>query len=202
MRRLALVLACLPGLAFADRTIFSPMGRKIPAGTYRLEVAFDAAETKRTQSFLTMGLTPFLELELRSESLRSDAQTGTFDLSYNHVDPVVNVTPGLSLGIRDALNRTQDGRQAYIALTLHTGLTGDLNQNVPMETTIGYATGRNRSVFAGAVMPITEKFRLLTEFDTHRVTHGLELRPIRQAAIRFLVRERQTIWSFQLSHRL
>ena len=44
-------------------------------------------------------------------------------------------------------------------------------------------------------LPFTPWFKLLAEYDTGRITHGIEYKPAKAATVRLLFRDDQTFWS-------
>ncbi|MBX3118078.1 MAG: hypothetical protein KF784_03370 [Fimbriimonadaceae bacterium] len=190
-----LALIVVASWASADRLFFLPVGKKIPFGTARVEYMFDGGSHDTNRGWLGLGITNIFDLELTYEQFNGRNKVNSVDFSYNYLTPITDFGPGISVGVRDALNETREGRYYYIAATKYVGLEGELNQNVPLEFTIGYAGGSRNGLFAGADVPITEFFHLITEFNKSGVTNGLELRPHRGLSVRWMHRDQQVLWS-------
>jgi hypothetical protein len=109
-------------------------------------------------------------------------------VAYNYILPITDVSPGISVGLNDVLNRTRDGRSAYLAWTHRYGNIGELNQNVPTEFTMGVSSQQSGPFFVGLTVPLAEHLRLLAEHNGKRLTAGVELRPIPNVGVRFLFR--------------
>lgn len=196
-----LALGLLACFASADRLFLLPVGKKIPFRTGRVEYTFDASEHSTNRGWLGLGLTNIFDLELTYEQFGGRDRVHSVDFSYNYITPITDFGPGISVGVRDALNDTQEGRYYYLATTHLVGLEGAMNQNVPAEFTIGYAAGSRNGLFASAYIPFTEFFRAITEFNKSGVTNGLELRPQRNLTVRWMHRDQQALWSLGWTQR-
>lgn len=198
VRSLCLVLAVLPVLASADRLILAPTGNKIRFGQARLESMF-TPDGDQNRWFLGYGVTKEIELEVTSERFRSGVYRNSLNASFNLMNPLTDFAPGVSFGVTDALDNTADGRRTYLAVTFRLGLDGDYNQDAPMEATVGFAYGRGFSPFVGVMIPLTWQTRLLAEHDGFRVSAGLEFRPLRGLAARYLQVDGKPTWSLSLT---
>lgn len=187
-----LVLACC---AKADRLILIPTGNKLPFGKVRAEAIWSTRDRDHVQGFLGAGIGHSFDAELLYENISPNAQVGSFNFAYNYVVPVSDLTPGLSVGVRDALNKTRDGRSFYIASTFRIAPDGLYNENSPPELTIGFGTESLRGLFVGASLPFTDHFRLLAEHDSFRITAGFEIEPLPGLALRALYRQDETLLS-------
>jgi hypothetical protein len=115
-----------------------------------------------------------LEFGLRQRSRPTENGHFTVDAAYNLVAPVASLSPGISVGILDALNETQDGRRTYVAFTFRELLdVGDKGANG--EATMGIQFGRINSGFVGVMLPFSPNFRFLVEHNGVRVSTGFEL---------------------------
>ncbi len=195
--KLATVLVCgvLAATASADRLFLLPVGKHIPFGSARLEHTFDGSDSRTNQSWLGFGVTNIFDMAISYEEFSGRNRVGSVDFAYNYTTPITDFGPGLSVGVRDALNETRDGRYYYIAMTKYVGLQGELNQDVPLEFTVGYAAGSRNGLFGGATVPLTYFFRFVTEFTKDGVTSGLEARPFRDFSVKWMHREQQSLWS-------
>lgn len=185
----------LAAAAVADRLIMIPTGSKLPFGKVRAEFIWSTRDRDHVQGFLGAGIGHSFDAELLYENISPNAQIGSFNFAYNYVVPVTDLTPGLSIGVRDALNKTRDGRSFYLATTFRIAPDGLYNENSPPELTIGFGTESLRGLFVGASLPFTDHFRLLAEHDSFRMTAGFEIEPLPGVALRALYRQDATLLS-------
>lgn len=200
---LVVAIAGLRGpAADAERLVFTPMGRKLPHGEIRLQHFFEGGDRGKSRTTLGVGFSPLFDGTLAWESGLLGGEEGlTFDFSYNLIAPFPDVNPGFSVGVVDALDRTADGRGIYLAATWRLGMIGDFNQGSPLDATIGLMTNRRQPVFVGARFPFADQLFYLTEVDSRRVLHGIEVRPFRSGTVRLMDRGGTTIWSVGVSAR-
>lgn len=201
--RTPLFLFCLvaSGFAHADRLILAPVGKKVPYRTFRLEHKFDQAERDRYRSAFAVGLSDTIDAELSYETREGRSRVVSYDVAYNILPPLTNFAPGLSVGLRDGTGKTDDGRYLYLASTYRFGQIGRYNSDFPAEVTLGIAQGDRSAPFVGVVLPVREAFRLMAEFDTVRVSGGIEFRPHRDVWVRWIHREQQSLWSLTMVSR-
>lgn len=178
-------------LATADRIVFAPTGSKLLMRQARIE--FMTGLTRQREDnrlYLGYGLTKEIEAEFMLDRIAPNARLGTMNLSYTYLGPIIDTSPGVTVGVQDIMNRTAEGRFAYLAFTYRMGLDGRYNASVPMELTLGGGGGSRRSgLFTGVVLPLTWQFRAFAEHDTRRITAGFEFRPLNGAALRLMWRE-------------
>jgi hypothetical protein len=180
VRRL-LFLTLLLGVASiscADRLITIPLGRKIPFQNFKLDSFMDLAHGRAWDRFLGVGVSPEIEVDYHGERIDGGQMRDSFDFSYNYVPPILNQSPGISVGVLDALNRTNDHRKLYLAATWRMAVDNIGNGNIPMDATLGISYGRQTLPFVGVSAPFTENLRLLVEDDGVRIAAGLELRTL------------------------
>src|SRR5688500_405803 len=103
---IVLGLAALCAVASADRLIYIPTARKIPFRTFRYELRAEPRVQGEMEHYLGVGLTTSWELEVRSQNLGLPTAQTTFDLTYNYLSPLTNLTPGFSIGVQDVINKT------------------------------------------------------------------------------------------------
>lgn len=173
--------------ANADRLISIPTGKKLPFDEVRAEFVF-GGKPAYDRGYLGMGIGLQFDAELLYERLSPNPAFVSFNFAYNYVTPVTDLSPGVSVGVRDALNRTADGRAFYVATTFRIAT----DTNAPAELTIGGGTQSLRGFFVGAMLPLTERIRLLGEHDSLRWTAGIEVRPFRGLFLRTLFRQDRT----------
>ncbi|HMS55274.1 MAG TPA: hypothetical protein PKA27_07705 [Fimbriimonadaceae bacterium] len=146
-----LVLSC--ATASADRLISIPQGNKIRFREVRLEGNWELRDRGGEQFYLGAGVTRDFEVEWHGIRERGGAIVGTLNLTYNFINPITDFAPGISVGVLDALDRTQDRRRGYFATTYRYGLDGENNQNVPMEVSLGVTVGEAIRPFVGVSLP-------------------------------------------------
>jgi hypothetical protein len=189
----AVLLASVSAAAMADRVILAPTGTKILYRHARAEFMFDR-NGRDFQAFLGFGITREVEAEVVLE--RFDARNaGTFNVAYNLFPVFIDQVPGINVGVRDALDRTRDGRLIYLALTHRLSAESDLVEEAPVEVSFGGGFGRRAGAFVGVRLPITDRFRLLAEHDVHRITAGFEYQHESGLGGRLLFREGETLLS-------
>lgn len=173
-----------------DRLINIPTGKKLPFDEVRAEFVF-GGKPSHEQGYIGMGIGLQFDAELIYERFSPNPAFVSFNFAYNYVTPVTDLSPGVSVGVRDATNRTADGRAFYIAATFRIAT----DTNAPAELTLGGGTQSLRGFFVGAMLPLTERLRLLGEHDSLRWTAGFELRPFRGLFLRTLFRQDRTQFS-------
>jgi len=198
---LLLIVLLLSGLAHADRLILAPLGKKIPYGTIRLEHLFDQAERDSYRTAMAVGVTESIDAELTYENRNDRRRVLSYDVSYNVLPPLTNFAPGISVGLRDGVGKSQDGRFAYLAATYRFGQLGRYSQDTSAEVTLGLSQGDRSSAFVGVLMPFRESFRMMVEHDTRRVSGGFEFRPHRDVWVRWIHRSDESLWSVTLVSR-
>ncbi|MBS1713523.1 MAG: hypothetical protein JST30_04225 [Armatimonadetes bacterium] len=161
----------------ADRDITVPLGRKLLDGTVRLEYTGVPGE-RDARAWLGTGFLKAYELEFSLERTKTQDWSASFDLSYNYTPPIVDVAPGLSVGVQDVLNRSENGRAAYLAMTYRYGNEGALNQDVPTELTFGLWSRSSGLAFVNVSLPFSDRVFLLGEHDSRRAAAGIRIRPL------------------------
>ena len=186
--RLAGVVALTLGaaLAQADRLITIPTARKLPLGTVRYEFRGETVSHGETENFLAAGISTSFDMELRTIDEPGRKTEGTFDLSYNFVAPIPGLTPGLSLGLQDATDKTPDGRRFFGAATFRPQFS-TLNGDFPADVTLGVFGGRHWSPFVGVLVPFSKEFHFLAEHNGERIAVGFEYRPVQLFNLRYQV---------------
>lgn len=202
MTRLAVIAATLgfAAIASADRVITVPTARKIPVGTFRYEFRAVPTAGGAHENLLGFGVNQYFEMEMRTSSLRGGQERGTFDLAYNVIAPIPELAPGISFGVQDVMNETEDHRRYYAAITwrpIVTTATGDMAADV----TIGAIQGKYMYPIVGLNVPLAQQVRLLVEHNGIRPAAGIEIRPQRNLAFRIQFRETKNLASVQYTHK-
>jgi hypothetical protein len=196
-----IAMLALAALASADRLIYIPTARKIPFGSFKYEIRGEPRVQGEFENYLGVGLTTAWEIAFQSSNLGLDRQVGSVDLSYNLLSPITGFTPGFSFGIQDLFNRTSDGRRPYFVTTFKEGFYV-IGGEVPGEITIGISGVKKRIYpLVGVSIPFSNEVRLLAEHDGMRISAGAEVRPIRSLGVRFIVREKSSLFGLQFQAR-
>ncbi|MGV3614464.1 MAG: hypothetical protein ACO1SV_03930 [Fimbriimonas sp.] len=199
MRRVAaLAMLGLAATAAADRVLTVPTGRKIPFGTVRYEFRAEPKQRGAREHLLGVGIGTSFELEARTNWLDDSHTRGTFDLAYNVIAPLPDISPGISFGVQDALDETEDRRRFYAAITFRPVFT-TANGDTPADVTLGLFQGEYTHPFVGVSLPFTREFRVLAEHNGLRPAAGFEYRPRPNLGFRIQFRESQTLASLQLT---
>jgi hypothetical protein len=197
----ALVFAICVASASADRLITIPTGSKIRFQQTKLESFFLPSQVGAHQTYVGYGIDPSFDAELVIDRQKGRPVRGTFNVAWNYVPPVVDVSPGITLGIRDGLNRTQDGRSLYLAISQRFFLDGEFNSDLYGELVVGFGVGGFRGAFTGLSLPVSPQFRLVVEYDSFRLTGGLDVRPHPAVQVRLLARDGVPMLGLTLTHR-
>lgn len=177
-----------------------PQGKKIRDGVWRIESLFGPSKDP-TRVWLGTGFASSYDLELTGYQDRGRPWRGSLDASYNYSPPIVDIAPGISVGVQDAMNVTPEGRALYLATTFRFGNVGELNQDVPTELTIGFWSRKEGVAFFGASLPVSDKVVLVAEHNSLRLAGALELRPFSGLRLKSVFESGGTLFSVSLSRR-
>jgi len=194
-RLLFLVLLAGSVTAHADWLVYIPSGRKLEFETAKAEVRWAATTSKDTETILGYGLTKDIEVDFTTETIDPRSAMFSFDASYTYTDPIVNIIPGLTAGVTDALNHTVYGRRFYVATSYDIGMTGLHNSETPMQLTLGVVTGGLNGPFVGVTVPFSNTFIGIAEHDSRELTAGFEFKPTDDTSIKWLFRDDRVLWS-------
>jgi len=190
---LVLVLLLVRG-AHADRLVNIPTGTKIHKRTVKLELMSKLGGGPNRRYYFGVPLGEVFDAQLvLDHDQRGRNDRLSVDASYNAFVPIPDLAPGVSIGIRDLMNQTHDGRAAYLAITNKYSQDGLYNMNTPAEVTWGLGTGGIRGGFFGVSLPFADQLRLIAEHDSFRLTAGFDVRPWRDLSIRWLFRQHETL---------
>ena len=185
-------MCLLQSAAFADRLIEIPIGRKIYIGTTKIGDQWNLRKAGDHKFSLRAPVLESYEIELEGIKRPGRDFRGTLGASYQLAVPIVDSVPGISIGVRDVANETPEGSAAYLTSTWLIGLNGDTVADTPANLTLGLGTGGLRGLFAGFMLPLAPQVRLIGEHDTHRLSMGFELRPVRDLQLQWVFRESET----------
>jgi hypothetical protein len=197
---IALLFFGFGGTAFADRVIDVPIGRSLAMGTFQLSDMEAMNQSGARDRYFAFAPFTGVELAYRERVRPSESGRGTFDFAYNLIAPVAALSPGISIGMLDALNETTDGRRTYFAITFRQLLdVGEKGANG--EVTMGVQFGNINSGFVGASIPLSNNFRLLAEHNGARVSVGFELAVAKTLKARAFTQDGTLLMGLNLSHR-
>jgi hypothetical protein len=195
---LSLVAFGVGATSHADRLIQVPTGRKLAYRTIRPEFMFEPHKDGTSEYYLGLGLTNSIEMEFRTQRFRNQNVKQAIDLSYNLVGPIPDLSPGVSIGVQDAMNATSDSRRVFVAVTVRQTLDG-IGGDVYGDLTIGGYFGTRGGAFVGLSLPISQQFRFVIDHNGYRAAGGIEIAPVKGASIKFIARAEQTFLSCSYS---
>lgn len=196
------ILFCL-GLfstAMADRLIDIPTGRALPKGMLQFSNLEAFNQNGSRDRYLAFAPLPSFEFAVRQRMRPGESGDATLDFAYNLLPPVASVTPGISVGVLDALDETLDGQRTYLAMTfrelLEVGERGAYG-----EVTLGVQFGSINTGFFGASLPMSQNFRLLAEHNGYRISAGFEYQIAQAIRVRAVTQEGTFLMGLNLSRR-
>jgi hypothetical protein len=201
----ALILGLLPTLIFpavahADRVISMPTGRKIPFGVVQLEYAGNVRNSGAFESYLGVGASPEIEVEVRYRQAVSGTRIAGVSVGYNLITPIPDLSPGITVGLQDLTNAGVDGRRGYLAITNRMSVTA-FDGDQYADLTFGLAVDDRVKPMLGFSLPLSASFRLLAEHDGRNLSAGVEVRPARTIYARYFVTGRENFLSLGITHR-
>lgn len=179
----------MPLAAAADRLITIPTGSKILFRNVKVESFYLPSESNRTLTYIGYGIDRSFDAEIVFDRISQKRHRGTFNFAWNYVPAVVDVSPGITIGVRDGLDQTAEGRSIYLATSSRFFLDGEFNSDLYGELIMGFGIGGFRGAFTGLSLPISSQFRLVAEYDSRRITAGLDYRPDKAIQLRLLARD-------------
>lgn len=186
----------------ADRLITIPLGRKIPFMNLKLDTFSELSRSRTWDRFIGFGVTPEIEADYHGERIDDGPMRDTLDLSYNYVAPIINQSPGISLGVQDLLNRTRNGRQFFVATNWRMAVDTIGKGNLPLDVTLGISQGSRALPLVGVSIPFAQDLRLLAEDDGVHIASGIEFRSSNnQFGARLIVRDQDVMVGANLTLR-
>ena len=186
---LVFLFCALCAIAAAERLIFLPLGDRYANRDFRIETLLNPRDRDPAATFIGFGFGNAFDAEISRIGRRN-----ALDLSYNYIPAVPDFGLGISVGVMDVSDESLAGRSFYVSLTTRLNNFDAFNANTPTELTIGAGTGRFKGAFFGALLPFTDRFRLLTEYDSQEITAGFEYAMSREFRIRWLVQGQQPLF--------
>lgn len=187
-------LALIPATVKADRLFEMPTARKVVKGLARYEISFGRDAGRATSHRLAYGIDTSIDIEIRSATPFDSNPDATFAIGYQFVAPVPGISPGIAVGVIDALNRTDNGRRLYAAMTFREAYY-TVNGEVNGDLTLGVLGGADNALFVSVAMPFSKEVSLLVEHDSKSITAGLEFRLIRNLTLRMSSQEKKGLLS-------
>lgn len=197
----AAALVVFASVAWADRLIGIPTGSKVPLGDARIGFLQQLGDRERWSAYCGFGITKALDGEVTAERGGRGSTVASCNVAYNLVAPLINYTPGISIGVVDILDRTEDGRGLYVAVTYRLSAEETQLFSAPVELTLGVGAGAFHGAFVGLALPFSNELRGVFEHDSRRISAGFEWRPLSGLAIRYGVRDDQGFASATVSLR-
>ncbi|MBS1702212.1 MAG: hypothetical protein JST12_11165 [Armatimonadetes bacterium] len=186
--------------AFADRVIDVPTGHTLPQYTFEYSFLESTNEKGSRDRYMVYSPLKGVEVGLRQRFRPNENGHTTADFSYNVVNPISSVSPGISVGMLDAMDQTVDGRRTYIAFTFRELLqVGERGEHG--EATLGVQFGHLNSGFVGVTLPLGERFQLLTEHNGNRISAGFEIEPSADIRARVVTQDGTLLFGLNLSRR-
>lgn len=185
---LPLSLLLVAQITFADRLIEMPTASKVRKNVFRAETWFDRGRTSQMRGYLVGGITDTFELALRTEHLSSEKDKYSFDLAYQVVPSLPDLTPGIAFGVMDGADRTEEGRRFYGVMSFKFAVDGEGLSFIPGELSIGLRYRRSASPMAGISLPLSPYAKALLEHDGLKLNVGIEYKFNRALSLRFLER--------------
>ncbi|MBC8066366.1 MAG: hypothetical protein H7Y17_16160 [Chlorobia bacterium] len=196
---LPLALIGLSATAFADRLITIPTGTKIKLNTIKAEGIWEQSRARSSRYYLGAGLTDAIDAQFTGERFEGERFRSSFDISYNYIPPIIGVGPGVSFGVQDVLNVTNDGRRYFIAITTRQGFADSVSGSIPAEFTLGAYFGSVTAPFIGVMLPFTDYVRVLAEYNGRRINAGVEIRPTNDIALRAIFERKDLLIGAQVT---
>jgi hypothetical protein len=193
-----LALACH---AQADRLITIPTGTKIRLDTLRIEGMLEQSRNRNSRYYLGFGATNAFDVEVTGQVFEGGRMRTSLDISYNYIPPIIGFGPGISFGVQDIWGVTRDGRRFFVAVTNKEGFADSVHGFVAAEFTFGAYFGGISSPFVGVMLPFTDQFRVLAEYNGRRISAGIEIRPTNDIGIRAVFEEKDVLLGAQISLR-
>lgn len=202
VRALAIGLGLLlSGSALAERELYIPTARKLSTGTIQYEFRFDPRNSRDNEQYLGLGLSPFWEVEFHDNRPGSGSPAGSFDLTYNLITPITDLSPGFAFGIQDVTNSSETGTRAFAVTTVRSALDA-IGGEAPCDLTFGFTFGRGRLRFVlGASIPFSPEFRLVIDHDGDRLSTALEANVLRPLTLSLIERDHQLLMGIAIRHR-
>lgn len=193
---LAALCAALCASAWADRAIASPSGAVVRKG--HLAVSQISAPNLRDESiWFGYGAAIGWEVGVETRGLRASDLTVGVDAAYNFTASIVDLTPGLTVGVQDIAGEMPEGRRFYFAAYWDIGNIGRYNQDIPTRLTMGMTSRDGGRWFGSVHLPFTSCFALTAEHDGFEPAASLDITPVKGLSFRTIFREKRTLWGAQ-----
>lgn len=196
-----MALVFIASAAWADRLVRIPTAAKVPLGDARFGYLQPLGARSEYRSYVGFGVTKAFEGEITVERSQRSSAALSCNLAYNLVAPLTNYTPGISFGVQDILDRTEDGRGFYLAVTYRLSVDETQMISAPVELTLGVGVGGFHGAFVGLVLPLSNQLKGVFEHDSRRLSAGLQWEPTRGLLLRWGVQDDRGFASATVSAR-
>lgn len=175
--------------AFADRVVTIPSAYAIQEGEAKAELIAFGEGLKFGWMRLDSRVLPFVELQVYGSKMPNETTKFSFNLQYTLIQPFPDATPAICVGLLDALNETEFGRSMYVAVTFVSNIYSDWADREQISLTIGGGIGGiRRGAFVGVNLPVLKHVAFVGEYDTKRITAGLDIEALPNVGVRVLFR--------------
>lgn len=178
---------------YADRVLEIPTGRAIYPERVRIETGFLGGGRK--QERWSLHWRPLTRLELYGERRGFEGHTDLFGFQYTLFPELPGYTPGISVGVWDVADHSQEGRGAYVALSYGLPTLGATPLDHDLRVHVGFGMGGMPRFFLGFEIPLTNTMFLLAEHTGKHTNVALAWSPSNHIQVRASVIRQQTVWS-------
>jgi hypothetical protein len=198
-RSLAFCLTALSfSAAFADRVVSMPSAYAIQKGEAKAEILAFGKDLQFGWIRLDAQVAPFVEVQAFASRLPDQRQAVSLNAQYTIIQPFADLMPGLSVGIFDVTNETEIGRSLYVAATFVSNIYSDWAEAERISLTIGGGIGgMRRGLFVGLQVPMFRHVEFIGEYDTKRITAGIDIEAAPNIGARILFRGGQPMLGLQ-----
>lgn len=184
--------------ACADRVVTMPSAYAIQKDEAKAEVLTFGKDLQFGWIRLDAQVIPFVEVQAYASKLPGQRQSVSLNAQYTIIQPFADLMPGLSVGIFDATNETEIGRSLYVAATFVSNIYSDWAEAERISLTIGGGIGGlRRGLFVGLQVPMVRHVEFIGEYDTKRITAGIDVEAIPNMGVRILFRGGQPMLGLQ-----
>lgn len=203
MKRIILALSLLAACpSLADRLFRIPHASVLDPGAALLEFDRSFSDVRRNTAWLHYGLTDRVELAATREGVPGREPRESLNLYYSYLPPIGERFPGIGVGVRDLMNRTEDGRAYYLALTYSVPLENGAAYEKDFTLSFGVGGGGIKGLFVGFDLPLTNNFSLQAEHDSQRVSAGVLWSPSKAVGLRLFMQQDRLQGGIVLSRKL
>jgi hypothetical protein len=193
---------CVAAASWGERLFRIPTGFILSKGEFRLEFDSPFHSSQIHHEWLQYGITDHFELQMSSDSGPGIDSRQGLDIAYNILPPILEELPGISLGVRDLFDRTDQGRSYYLVTTFRTALENSPAGEKQLFLHFGYGVGGIKGVFVGLDLPLANNLSVQAEHDSRQISAGLLWNPAKALGIRLFMQDQRAAWGVTFSRRL